>query len=502
MPQTHVEFDTITFKLNNCIEWNFSVSALFCFLGMLGIILLIPRRLSYRNEPRLTFALDSSIILPAQSPTSVAISPSLVTPTSFAMPQTTSPTRSHDYFGNQSMYARHSHSASPQTQTWPSYPSLSGSPHMSISSAPAQMAEPPSRKSSLEIDEDGRVKSRCPHEDCGKAFKDLKAHLLTHQDERPEKCPIASCEFHKRGFARKYDRNRHLVTTHYKSTVVCGFCPGSGSATEKTFHRTDIFKRHLITVHDVEQAPPNGRKRSPDGSSKQSRILIEGANGKCSTCGNLFSSAQTLFNHLDECVLSVVQKVNPSEATNERHLASVADDEDVKRTMERHNLDPSPIEATTSADDDDEEYEGLDGHQCRTSAKQTRTASGVRDGRITKSKRTGAGITFSKGGVALIAGKPHRKRKVYPPSWGSAPDKMILKKRVLCVFDGQRRLWKDDMMLHNEHEVRVKMPGTESYITDLDIATVQRAQAFHGATEEEMGPWVPTNMPDLEKLMS
>lgn len=34
--------------------------------------------------------------------------------------------------------------------------------------------------------------------------------MLTHQEERPEKCPIASCECHIKGFARKY-KNRHAL---------------------------------------------------------------------------------------------------------------------------------------------------------------------------------------------------------------------------------------------------------------------------------------------------
>ena len=46
-------------------------------------------------------------------------------------------------------------------------------------------------------------KQRCPHAHCGKAFKDPKAHMLPHQTERPEKCPIATCEHHVKGFTRK-----------------------------------------------------------------------------------------------------------------------------------------------------------------------------------------------------------------------------------------------------------------------------------------------------------
>lgn len=90
-----------------------------------------------------------------------------------------------------------------------------------------------------------------------------------------------------------------------------------------------------------------------------------------------------------------------------------------------------------------------------------------------------------------------RNRKNYPLSWGAAPENMHMKKRVLCVFDGPRRLWKDDMMLDvSRHEVRVPLqPGAGtgaagSYVSDLDILTMARAEALLNATEEEKGPWV------------
>lgn len=86
-----------------------------------------------------------------------------------------------------------------------------------------------------------------------------------------------------------------------------------------------------------------------------------------------------------------------------------------------------------------------------------------------------------------------------------------MKKRVLTVWDGQRRLAKDDMMLGQDFEVRLRLPpspagsggiqatpGNEPYVTDLDVQTLRRAEAFFGASEEERGPWFPTNqiLPD------
>ena len=97
-------------------------------------------------------------------------------------------------------------------------------------------------------------------------------------------------------------------------------------------------------------------------------------------------------------------------------------------------------------------------------------------------------MTTSKGGVPLVA-KGRRRKKYYPVSWGFSKDQMKMKKRVLCVYDGPRRLWKDDMMLDNDFEVRMQLGDSDSYVTDLDVETVKRAEAFHDMTEEEKGPW-------------
>lgn len=98
-------------------------------------------------------------------------------------------------------------------------------------------------------------------------------------------------------------------------------------------------------------------------------------------------------------------------------------------------------------------------------------------------------MTSSKGGMVLT-GKGRRKKKHYPVSWGCSREQMKMKKRVLCVYDGPRRLWKDDMMLDNDFEVRMRLgDGTDAYVTDLDVKTINRAEALHNATKEEKGPW-------------
>lgn len=109
-------------------------------------------------------------------------------------------------------------------------------------------------------------------------------------------------------------------------------------------------------------------------------------------------------------------------------------------------------------------------------------------------------MTLSKGGVPLV-GKGRKKRKHYPMSWGCSVDKMKMKKRVLCVYDGPRRLWKDDMMLDNQFEVRMRIGENDSYVTDLDVNTLKRSEALLNATDEEKGPWVPEDEADIQRLM-
>ncbi|KAK6078721.1 hypothetical protein SCUP234_06059 [Seiridium cupressi] len=166
--------------------------------------------------------------------------------------------------------------------------------------------------------EDNR--NRCPHPDCGRVFKDLAAHMLTHQEERPEKCPIETCEYHIKGFARKYDKNRHALT-HYKGTMVCPFCPGPGTAYEKAFNRADVFKRHLTAVHNVEQTPPNSRKMIVAGNSSRS------GDARCSICHARFTTAQEFYEHLDDCVLNVIVPATPKPSREPTSISPNKEDE-------------------------------------------------------------------------------------------------------------------------------------------------------------------------------
>lgn len=350
-------------------------------------------------------------------------------------------------------------------------------------------------------------KQRCPHPDCGKTFKDLKAHMLTHQNERPEKCPIVNCSYHTKGFARKYDKNRHTLT-HYKGTMVCGFCPGPGSAAEKSFNRADVFKRHLTAVHGVEQTPPNSRRKaggSPGNGLSGGKKLAGGypadATGKCSTCSQTFGNAQDFYEHLDDCVLRVVQQEDPAEAINARRLAEVENDREVHATLEKNKL---PVTTQTTVDGDDlmaddmsdgEEENEEDDVKVPSSPTRKSVTTGPANG-VQKSR----GMTHSRGGRPLPQRNKGRKhRRDYPSSWGLDKGQMVMKKRVMAVFDGPRRLAKDDLMLSTEHEVRVPLSDGKSWVTDLDVQTMKRAVGFHSATEEEKGPWISDDPTDEER---
>lgn len=329
--------------------------------------------------------------------------------------------------------------------------------------------------------------------------------MLTHQNERPEKCPIQTCDYHIKGFARKYDKNRHTLT-HYKGTMVCGFCPGSGSAAEKSFNRADVFKRHLTSVHSVEQTPPNSRRKT-NGIVNHGKKKLSGyspdATGKCSTCSATFSNAQDFYEHLDDCVLRIVQLEEPSEAINARLLAEVEQDPAVHETLRNNSLPTSTSNVCSADEDEDEDEEELDDENDDDFSLR---ASSSRKGRGNRNSANGIqksrGLTHSKGGVTLKT-RGRKKRKDYPSSWGCPISQMKMKKRVLCVFDGPRRLWKDDMMLDTDYEVRLKLGDEKAYVTDLDVQTMRRAQGLLSATEAEKGEWIADDLTgvDLEKLM-
>ncbi|KAF1952235.1 hypothetical protein CC80DRAFT_423229, partial [Byssothecium circinans] len=148
----------------------------------------------------------------------------------------------------------------------------------------------------------------CPIPECGRVMRDLAAHLLTHQAERPEKCPLKTCEYYMKGFARTHDKVRHTLT-HFKGSFVCNFCSTSGTVTDRTFQRCDIFLRHLVSVHGVEQVTPVRREElCRTGVMKQSqRSLGDQSVATCTLCSEPFD-VQGFYEHLRGCVLRQVTR--------------------------------------------------------------------------------------------------------------------------------------------------------------------------------------------------
>jgi hypothetical protein len=200
----------------------------------------------------------------------------------------------------------------------------SPSPASSYSSAGGHISQ-------FKLTEKDEEKGMCPIPYCDRIFKDLKAHMLTHQNKYPEKCPIATCNYHVEGFTRKDDKIRHALT-HYKGTMVCSFCPGSGSASDKSFNRTDVFKHHLAFVHGVALTT-----RGKNAMSRKSRSAGQNtAAGSCSICSVTFANAQEFYEHLDGCVFRIVEQMKTLEDVDHQYLSSVADEQQVLNTLNGH----------------------------------------------------------------------------------------------------------------------------------------------------------------------
>jgi hypothetical protein len=329
-----------------------------------------------------------------------------------------------------------------------------------------------------------REKGRCPHPECGRIFKDLRAHMLSHQNDRPEKCPIQTCDYHIKGFARKYDKNRHTLT-HYKGTMVCGFCPGSGTAAEKSINRADVFKRHLTSVHGVEQTPPNSRRKSSDSGKRTLSGYSPDTTGKCSTCSATFSNAQDFYEHLDDCILRIVQQENPSEAINAARLPEVEPDPSVSRIFQVNEL-PTTLRALPigKIDYEDDNFDENDDDFTLHTRQPTKCPQKL------------GSLTHSRGGVALKI-EVVKRHRAYARSWGPLTSQTKTKKRVLAVFDGPGRLWKDDMMFGKHYELMLPL-SDKTHVTDLDIQTMNRANALNSGVEKEEGPVIADDLTEME----
>ncbi|CAI6336622.1 unnamed protein product [Periconia digitata] len=181
------------------------------------------------------------------------------------------------------------------------------------------------------------TKGRCPIPECGRMMRDLAAHLLTHQAERPEKCPVDTCEYHTKGFARPYDKVRHTLT-HFNGMFACQFCTSSVAVSARTFSRCDAFLRHLVNAHDVEPVSPGRRDElcSTRPNKPTKRFAAGNSVVTCTLCTEPFD-AQGYYEHLRGCVLRHVTRRFSTPDT--RELAAV-------ETVER--IDHCPDNSITS----------------------------------------------------------------------------------------------------------------------------------------------------------
>ncbi|KAF2258458.1 hypothetical protein CC78DRAFT_587149 [Lojkania enalia] len=132
-------------------------------------------------------------------------------------------------------------------------------------------------------------------EGSGQVLQVVKPHMRTHGNHQPEKCPIATCEYHPKCFAGKYTKDQDTLT-HSKGTWVCCFCPDhpkSSTGIEKTFNRADLFKRHLARFHNVRSNKPSA------GNLK----LVTEKVGDSSACFVIYDNARKFYKHLDNCIL-------------------------------------------------------------------------------------------------------------------------------------------------------------------------------------------------------
>jgi hypothetical protein len=317
-------------------------------------------------------------------------------------------------------------------------------------------------------------RGRCP--DCGKGFKDLKAHMLTHMKERPEKCPIVTCEYHIKGFCRKYDKNRHTLT-HYRGAMICYFCPVSAA---KTFNRADVFKRHLFSVHGVEHTPPPTSRRNSSSKNKTDWVKFPG--GTCSICSLHFGNPQDFYNHLDDCVISsVLQSASIPPARTEQRISVENVTSVKKRTQQPGSSSPVEKVLETSWEDDTSYYTApcFDGDfKSYMQSTDPNPSSGylllASYPSGTRLKRTSSSISkISNLGASEEGEKGYRstRRRLSAAAANQFPSSVT-------GNDLFGTLMKDDTKLFDEPEARMPLIELSDHIKDLDIEQLRQKDDF------------------------
>jgi hypothetical protein len=91
--------------------------------------------------------------------------------------------------------------------------------------------------------------------------------------------------------------------------------------------------------------------------------------------------------------------------------------------------------------------------------------------------------------VSLV-GKARKRKKHYPDSWGLSAERTKMKKRVLCVYDGERRLYKDNVPVQKDVEVLVKLLNEEHNFTKVNLEILRRTEAIQIAAPDH-SLWQP-----------
>lgn len=259
--------------------------------------------------------------------------------------------------------------------------------------------------------------------------------------------------------------------------MVCGFCPGAGTSAEKCFNRADVFKRHLTSVHGVEQTPPNGRNKTTIArNNKRLSVYASDATCKCSTCPGEFDNAQVFYEHLDDCVLQKVQQTESAEGADSGRLPAAEKEQNVHETLFKNEL---PKIATYLVTNEDADEDGEDNDECQTPS-QANDSTSLPNTR---------GLTHSKGGVTLAA-KGRKKRKDYPPSWGVPASDLKLEKQAPCGFGALPITGKADTTLGTDLDSHLKVDKGKVYITDLELPDLDQADLLNKLAAEGGSPLI------------
>jgi len=85
----------------------------------------------------------------------------------------------------------------------------------------------------------------------------------------------------------------------------------------------------------------------------------------------------------------------------------------------------------------------------------------------------------------MMTASGRKKRRTLPSGWGVQPDRMVTKRRCLQVYDGNKLLCRDEMMMSSAWEVKANLASGGAEVSDLDYWTVVRANAFHDAARQD-----------------